>query len=91
MPSGPWLPGLRSQLIRINAVLGELRERGRWLLVGGLAEALGDLTGWLPGRRRPCADYLRHRGWAEIAAPVEVDVLARGESVAILAGRVRAY
>ena len=30
----------------------------------------------------------RERGWAEIAAPVEVDVLARPESVAILQGRV---
>ena len=30
----------------------------------------------------------RARAWAEIAAPVEVDVLARAESVAILQDRV---
>ena len=30
----------------------------------------------------------RERAWAEIAAPVEVDVLARAESVAILRDRV---
>ena len=30
----------------------------------------------------------REHGWAEIAAPVEVDVLARAESVAILQDRV---
>ena len=30
----------------------------------------------------------RHRGWEEVAAPVEVDVLARAESVAILQARI---
>ena len=30
----------------------------------------------------------RERNWAEVAAPVEVDVLARAESVAILRDRV---
>ena len=30
----------------------------------------------------------RERAWAEVAAPVEVDVLARAESVAILRRRV---
>ena len=30
----------------------------------------------------------RERGWAEVAAPVEVDVLARAESIAILQDRV---
>ena len=30
----------------------------------------------------------RERKWAEVAAPVEVDVLARAESVALLRGRV---
>ena len=44
------------------------------------------------GRRRACADHLPGAGLGEIAAPVEVDVLARAESVAILqapGGRAR--
>ena len=30
-------------------MLGELRERGRWLLVVDNAENPADITGWLPG------------------------------------------
>lgn len=36
-----------------------------------------------------CADHYAAGGWQEIAAPVEVDVFARPESVAILQERVR--
>ena len=39
-------------------------------------------------RERACAITSRERKWAEIAAPVEVDVLARAESVTILRDRV---
>ena len=69
------------------AVLGELRERGRWLLVFDNAEKPADVAGWLPGGGHVLITS-RERKWAEIAAPVEVDVLARPESVAILQGRV---
>jgi hypothetical protein len=70
------------------AVLGELRQRGRWLLVFDNAESPADVTGWLPGGGGHVLITSRERRWAEIAAPVEVDVLARAESVAILQGRV---
>ena len=70
------------------AVLAELRERGRWLLIFDNAEAPADMTGWLPGGGGHVLITSRERGWDEIAAPVEVDVLARAESVAILQGRV---
>ena len=70
------------------AVLAELRERGRWLLVFDNAENPADITGWLPGGGGHVLITSRERGWAEIAAPVEVDVLARSESVAILQARV---
>jgi hypothetical protein len=70
------------------AVLGELRERGRrWLLVFDNAENLADIAGWLPGGGHVLITS-RERRWAEVAAPVEVDVLARAESVAILRDRV---
>ena len=46
------------------------------------------MTPWLPGGGGHVLITSRERGWAEIAAPVEVDVLARAESVAILRDRV---
>ena len=70
------------------AVLAELRARGRWLLVFDNAEDPADVTPWLPGGGGHVLITSRERGWDEIAAPVEVDVLARSESVAILQGRV---
>jgi Tetratricopeptide repeat len=69
-------------------VLGELRERERWLLVFDNAQTPADITGWLPGGGGHVLITSRERNWAEMAASVEVDVLARPESVAILQGRV---
>ena len=70
------------------AVLAELRQRGRWLLVFDNAENPAEVTPWLPGGGGHVLITSRERGWDEIAAPVEVDVLARAESVAILQARV---
>ena len=70
------------------AVLAELRDRGRWLLVFDNAESPAGVRPWLPGGGGHVLITSRERGWAEIAAPVEVDVLARAESVAILQDRV---
>ena len=70
-----------------RAALGELRRRDRWLLIFDNAEDPQDLAGWLPGGAGHVLITSRSRGWAELAVPVEVDVLARGESVAILRDR----
>ena len=70
------------------AVFGELRRRDRWLLVFDNAESPEGLAGWLPGGAGHVLITSRARGWAEVAVPVEVDVLAGGESVAILRDRV---
>jgi hypothetical protein len=70
------------------AVLADLHQRGRWLLVFDNAGNPADLAGWLPGDAGHVLITSRERAWAEIAAPVEVDVLARAESVAILRDRV---
>jgi len=70
------------------AVLGELGQRGRWLLVFDNAEDPADIRAWLPGGDGHVLITSREHGWAEIAAPVEVDVLARAESVTILHNRV---
>ena len=69
------------------AVLGELRERGGWLLVFDNAGNRADITGWLPGGGGHVLITSRERHWTQLAVPVEVDVLARSESVAIFQGR----
>ena len=82
-------PGAGTEAVRA-AVLAELRHRGRWLLVFDNAEDPADVAPWLPGGGGHVLITSRQRGWDEVAAPVEVDVLARAESVAILQTRVAA-
>ena len=69
-------------------MLGELGQRDRWLLVFDNAEDPSDIRPWLPGGPGHVLITSREHRWAEIAAPVEVDVLARAQSVAILRDRV---
>ncbi len=80
-------PGAGTEAVRM-AVLAELRHRGSWLLVFDNAEDPADVAPWLPGGGGHVLITSRHRGWDEVAAPVEVDVLARAESMAILQTRV---
>ena len=70
------------------AVLAELRARGWWLLVFDNATSPAEVAPWLPGGRGHVLITSREPGWTELAAPVEVDVLARAESVALLQARV---
>ena len=71
-----------------QAVLNQLRYKDRWLLVFDNAEDPEDLATWLPGGTGHVLITSRTRRWTEVAMPVEVDVLARSESVTILRGRV---
>jgi TIR domain-containing protein/tetratricopeptide repeat protein/NB-ARC domain-containing protein len=83
-------PGAGSDAVR-STVLGELRERSRWLLVFDNAEEPRDLRAWLPvgnGHVLITSREHEHR-WTELATPVPVDVLSRAESVAILLKRVK--
>ena len=70
------------------AVLAELRQRDRWLLVFDNATSPDDVAGVLPAGDGHVLITSRAQDWAEVAVPVEVDVLARAESVAILVNRV---
>ena len=81
------LPGAGLAAVR-RAVVSELRERDRWLLVFDNAGGPEDVMPWLPGGGGHVLITSRAHQWAEIAVPVEVDVLAREESVAILRDRV---
>ena len=71
-----------------RAALAGLRAHGRWLLVFDNAENPRDVAGWLLSRGGHVLITSRTHEWTELAMPVEVDVLARGESVAILQSRV---
>ena len=79
--------GVELQVVR-RVVLAGLRERDRWLLVFDNAEGPEDVADWLPGGSGHVLITSRSGGWAEVAMPVDVDVLARAESVAILRNRV---
>jgi TIR domain/Tetratricopeptide repeat/NB-ARC domain len=79
--------GASAQTVR-SEVLRDLRERDRWLLVFDNAESAEDVMAWLPGGGGHVLITSREHGWTEVAAPVEVDVLARAESVALLRDRV---
>jgi hypothetical protein len=80
-------PGAGTDTVRW-AVLADLHRRGRWLLVFDNAENPADIRPWLPGGEGHVLITSRARAWAEIAAPVDVNVMARAESVALLHHRV---
>jgi tetratricopeptide (TPR) repeat protein len=80
-------PGEALEVMR-EALLAELRQRDRWLLVFDNASGPQDVAEVLPSGAGHVLITSRGQDWAELAVPVEVDVLARGESVAILVNRV---
>jgi hypothetical protein len=71
-----------------SVVLRELRVRGQGLLVFDNAASPDEVRSWLPGGSGHVLITSRAPGWAEVAVPIEVDVLARTESVALLVNRV---
>jgi cellulose biosynthesis protein BcsQ len=71
-----------------RAALATLRGRDRWLLIFDNAERPADLGPWLPGGGGHVLITSRARGWSEVAVTVEMDVLTRAESVALLRDRV---
>jgi hypothetical protein len=81
------LPGTGMDATR-RAVRARLPGMDRCLLVFDNAEDPEDLSLWLPGGTGHVLITSRASGWAEIAVPVEVGVLDRAESVAILRDRL---
>jgi hypothetical protein len=71
-----------------RAVLSDLHERPLWLIVFDNAEDPGSLRDWMPSGPGHVLITSRSAGWAELAVPVPVDVLARAESVELLRNRV---
>ncbi len=70
------------------AVLAELRQRDRWLLIFDNAQVPADVAPWLPGGDGHALITSRLHGWDEVATPIDVDVLTRAESIELLRRRV---
>ncbi|MDQ3764732.1 MAG: FxSxx-COOH system tetratricopeptide repeat protein, partial [Actinomycetota bacterium] len=71
----------------VARLLGALREQNRWLVIFDNAEDPAALARYLPGGGGQVMITSRNPGWHELATPVEVDVLDRGESITLLRRR----
>ncbi|NNN38398.1 hypothetical protein HLK59_50605, partial [Streptomyces sp. S3(2020)] len=68
----------------MEALLGQLRTRSRWLLVFDNAEDPDALAPFLPGGPGHVLITSRNPHWHTHAVPLDVDTLSRAESVALL-------
>ena len=66
------------------AVLGWLARSGDWLIIFDNAANLHDLRPWLPAGTGHVLITSRHPAWSAVATKVDVDILSRSESVALL-------
>ena len=72
----------------VELVLGALRRRGRWLLIFDNAERPGDIALCQPGGGGHVLITSRSPGWGALGGRLEVDVLTRAETVALLQKRI---
>jgi tetratricopeptide (TPR) repeat protein len=72
----------------VSALQSDLRHRDGWLLIFDNAEDPKALREWLPDGPGHVLITSRNPNWGEIAAPVNVEVFAPRESVALLRNRV---
>ncbi|GIF21029.1 hypothetical protein Ate02nite_37590 [Paractinoplanes tereljensis] len=68
----------------VARLLGTFQSRNRWLLVFDNAEDPQALRRFLPGGGGHVLITSRNPDWSRLAVPVEVDIFARPESVALL-------
>ncbi len=74
----------------VERLLAELRGRFRWLLVFDNAERPGDVADYRPAGPGHVLITSRSPGWGALGGRLEVDVLARAETIALLRGRIPA-
>jgi hypothetical protein len=68
----------------VRAVRSHLQHTADWLVILDNAESPHDLVPWLPQGPGHVIITSRHQRWGELARPVDVDVLEREESIALL-------
>ncbi|MGR6967833.1 FxSxx-COOH system tetratricopeptide repeat protein [Geodermatophilus sp. URMC 61] len=71
-----------------DRLLAELRGRARWLLVFDNAERPADVADYRPGGTGHVLVTSRSPGWGALGGRLEVDVLARTETIALLRARI---
>jgi TIR domain-containing protein/tetratricopeptide repeat protein len=74
----------------VDRLLAELARRSRWLLVFDNAERPQDVAAYRPGRAGHLLITSRYPGWGALGGRLEVDVLARAETIALLRSRIPA-
>src|SRR3954463_14079505 len=74
----------------VERLLAALRRRSRWLLVFDNAERSADIAGYRPGGAGHVLITSRSPGWGALGGRLEVDVLARAETIALLCARIPA-
>jgi hypothetical protein len=74
----------------VDRLLAELRDRDRWLLVFDNAERPADIASYRPGGAGHLLITSRNPGWGALGGRLEVDVLTRTETVALLQARIPA-
>src|SRR5687767_5080489 len=72
----------------VDRLLAELRGRNRWLLIFDNAERPADIADYRPGGTGHVLITSRFPGWGALGGRMEVDVLARAETVALLRARI---
>ncbi|RFU18916.1 SARP family transcriptional regulator [Geodermatophilus marinus] len=72
----------------VDRLLTELRCRDRWLLVFDNAEHPQDVAGYRPGGAGHVLITSRSPGWGALGGRLEVDVLTRAETIALLQARL---
>src|SRR4051812_44671759 len=74
----------------VERLLAGLRGRDRWLLIFDNAERPADVADYRPGGAGHVLITSRSPGWGALGGRLEVDVLARAETVALLCARIPA-
>src|SRR3712207_2011456 len=72
----------------VERLLAELRGRGRWLLIFDNAERPSDVAEYRPDGPGHVLITSRNPGWGALGGRLEVDVLARAETIALLRARI---
>jgi TIR domain-containing protein len=84
LPAGPTVAAT------VERLLAELRGRDRWLLIVDNANRASDIAEYRPGGAGHVLITSRAPGWGALGGRLEVDVLARTETVALLRARIPA-
>jgi DNA-binding SARP family transcriptional activator len=82
LPAGPTVAAT------VDRLLAELRDRDRWLLVFDNAERPADIAAYRPGGSGHVLITSRYPGWGALGGRLEVDVLSRAETIALLRARI---